>query len=132
MLLVCDNASVHKADEIKKLTEKYGIIITFLPPNMTQWLQPLDHVVCGLIKIVQQARQGRFLAADLKQWKDEQESIVSEALLNDRPHLTLAPWLPPEPILLQGIFFYQKTHMEELQLGRDAQGPAGHHSIPGL
>ena len=50
--------------------EQYGIILMFLPlPNMTQWLQPLDRVVCGLIKIVQRARRGRHLAADLKQWK---------------------------------------------------------------
>ena len=78
MLLVCDNASVHKADEIKTLTDKYGIILMFLPPNMTQWLQPLDHVVCGLIKIVQRARRDRYLAAVLKQWKDEKEHIVGE------------------------------------------------------
>jgi inhibitor of KinA sporulation pathway (predicted exonuclease) len=31
-----DNASVHKADEIKKLMEQFGIILMFLPPNMTQ------------------------------------------------------------------------------------------------
>ena len=41
--------------------EQYGIILMFLPPNMTdltQWLQPLDRVVCGLIKTVQRARRG--------------------------------------------------------------------------
>jgi hypothetical protein len=58
LLLVCDNASVHKADELKKLMDQYGIIFRFLPPNMTQWLQPLDRVVCGLIKILQRARRG--------------------------------------------------------------------------
>ena len=57
---VCDNASVHKTDELKKLMDQYGIILRFLPPNMTQWLQPLDRVVCGLIKIVQRARRGRL------------------------------------------------------------------------
>ena len=57
MLLVCDNASVNNADEFKKLMEQYGIILMFLPPNMRQWLQPLDRVVCGL-KIVQRARRG--------------------------------------------------------------------------
>ena len=56
MQLVCDDASVHKADELKTLMEKYGIIIMLLPPNMTQWLQPLDRVVCGLIQTVQRAR----------------------------------------------------------------------------
>ena len=45
-LLVCDNASVNNADEFKKLMEQYGIILMFLPPNMRQWLQPLDRVVC--------------------------------------------------------------------------------------
>ena len=58
MLLVCDNASVNNADEFKKLMEQYGIILMFLPPNMRQWLQPLDRVVCGLIKIVQRAHRG--------------------------------------------------------------------------
>jgi hypothetical protein len=56
LLLVCDNASVHKADELKKLMDQHGIILRFLPPNMTQWLQPLDRVVCGLIKIVRAPR----------------------------------------------------------------------------
>jgi hypothetical protein len=55
MLLVCDNASVHKADDLQKLMEQYGIILMFLPPNMTQWMQSLDRVVCGLIKIVHRA-----------------------------------------------------------------------------
>jgi hypothetical protein len=82
-LLVCDNASVHKADELKKLMDQHGIILRFLPPNMMQWLQPLDRVVCGL-KIVQRARRGRQLAANLQQWKQEQERIVGEALLNKR------------------------------------------------
>ena len=45
-----------------------------------------------------------------------QERIVGEALLNKRPHPRLTPWLPPNPTLMQGIFLYQKTHMEELQL----------------
>jgi hypothetical protein len=58
MLLVCDNASMHKTDELKKLVEQCGIILMFLPPNVTQWLQPLDRFVCGLIKIVQRARRG--------------------------------------------------------------------------
>jgi hypothetical protein len=115
MLLVCDNASVHKADELKKVMNQYGIILRFLPPNMTQWLQPLDRVVCGLIIIVQRARRGRQLAANWHQWKQEQERIVRAALLNKRPHPPLTPWVPPKPTLLQGIFFYQKTHMEELQ-----------------
>jgi hypothetical protein len=52
----------------------------------------------------------------LQQWKQEQEHIVGEALLNKRPHPDLTPWVPPKPTLLQGIYFYQKTHMEELQL----------------
>ena len=107
---------MHKADELKKLMDQHGIILRFLPPNMTQWLQPLDRVVCGLIKIVQRARRGRQLAANLQQWKQEQERIVGEALLNKRPHPELTPWVPPKPTLLEGIFFYQKTHMEELQL----------------
>jgi hypothetical protein len=82
MLLVCDYASVHKAGDLKKLMEKYGIIIMFLPPNMMQLLLPLDRVVCGLIKIVQRARRGRHMAGELKQWKGEQEHIVGEDLPN--------------------------------------------------
>ena len=58
----------------------------------------------------------RHLAADLKQWNQEQQRIVEEALLSKRPHPTLTPWLPPKATLLQRIFFYHKTHMEELQL----------------
>ena len=32
--------------------DKYGIILKFLPPNMAQWLQPLDRVLCELIDSV--------------------------------------------------------------------------------
>jgi hypothetical protein len=56
------------------------------------------------------------IGANLQQWKQEQECIVGEALLNKRPHPELTPWVPPKPTLVQGIYFYQKTHMEELQL----------------
>ena len=49
MLLVCDNASVHTAPELQHKLDEHGIFLRFLPPNMTQWLQPLDLVVCGLI-----------------------------------------------------------------------------------
>ena len=54
MLLVCDTASVHTADE---LMEKSGIILMFLPTNITLWLQPLHRVLCGLIKTVQPERR---------------------------------------------------------------------------
>jgi hypothetical protein len=68
--------------------------------------QPLVQVVCGLIKIVQRARRGRHLAADLKQWKQEQERILGEALLNKRPHPTLTPWLASSKTnLAAGDFF---------------------------
>ena len=50
LLVVCDNASVHKAVELQDKLEQHGIMLAFLPPNMTAWLQPLDLVVCGLIK----------------------------------------------------------------------------------
>jgi hypothetical protein len=33
LLLVCDNASVHKADELKKLMDQHGIIFRFLRPT---------------------------------------------------------------------------------------------------
>ena len=81
MLLVCDNASVHKADEIKKLMEQYGIILMFLPPNMMQWLQPLDRVVCGLIKIVQHAPR----AALGNRFETKKKSVPNAGLNPLRP-----------------------------------------------
>ena len=60
LLVVCDNASVHKAEELREKLEQHGIILRFLPPNMTAWLQPLDLVVCGLIKTLQRARRGSW------------------------------------------------------------------------
>jgi hypothetical protein len=33
------------------------------------------------------------LAVDLKRWKEEQERIKGEAVLNNRPHPTITPWL---------------------------------------
>ena len=114
MLLVCDNASLHKAAEVQKKLDELGIILRFLPPNMTQWLQPLDLVVCGLIKTVQRARRARHLALDLTQWRDQQDIRMGQALRQGRRQPPLEPWLPPPPNLFQGIFFYHKTHHEEL------------------
>ena len=63
MLLVCDIASVHIADELKKLMEQYQIILMFPPTNMTQLLQPLDRIMRGFIKIVQRARRSAALGS---------------------------------------------------------------------
>ena len=52
----------------------------------------------------------------MQKWKQEQQRIEGEALLNKRPHPAITPWVSAQPTLLQGIFFYQKTHMEELHL----------------
>jgi hypothetical protein len=43
MLVVADNASVHKARELKEpeLMEKYGILLRLLSHNMTKCLQPV-------------------------------------------------------------------------------------------
>ena len=51
-------------------------------------------------------------------------------LLNGRAHPPLAPWLPPKPTLLQGIFFYQKAHTEELQLEKTRRRSARFSSTP--
>jgi hypothetical protein len=80
MLLVCDNASVHTAPELQQKLDEHGILLRFLPPNMTQWLQPLDLVVCGLIKIVQRARRGGLMATHLRQWRDERDRVVGRAV----------------------------------------------------
>ena len=66
------------------------------------------------------------IGSEFETMGQEQERIVGEALLNKRPHPTLTPWVPPKPTLLQGIFFYQKTHMEELGFHRHR-----YHSIRG-
>jgi hypothetical protein len=58
-----------------------GIILRFLPPNMTQWLQPLDLVLCGLIKMVQRKRGGMHLAEDLRKWRQVQIDLAGEVNL---------------------------------------------------
>ena len=40
---------------------------------------------------------------------------VGAALMRKEPHPQLEPWRPPNPTLMQGIFFYQQTHEGELQ-----------------
>ena len=72
LLVVCDNASVHKGEELTEKLEQYCIILRFLPPNMTAWLQ----VVCGLIKTLQRARRVLHLARNLKAWKEKQVQII--------------------------------------------------------
>jgi hypothetical protein len=114
MLLVCDNASVHTADDLKEKLDQHGIILRFLPPNMTQWLQPLDLVVCGLVKTVQRARRGKHLATDLRNWRDERDRIVGRAVLAQQQPPPLEPWKPRNSTISQGIFFYHQTHNEEL------------------
>jgi hypothetical protein len=95
LLVVCDNASVHKAQELREKLEQHGIILRFLPPNMTAWLQPLDLVVCGLIKTLQRARRGRHLAGHLKAWKQKQDEIMGAALMANNTPPPLEPWRRP-------------------------------------
>ena len=99
LLVVCDNASVHKAEELREKLEQHGIILRFLPPNMTAWLQPLDLVVCGLIKTLQRARRGRHLARHLQAWKQKQDEIMGAALLTRQ---TLPPLEPEKQASLTG------------------------------
>ena len=87
----------------------------FDSPPVFAWVLPVFVRLKPVKEETFSPRHGQ-LAANLQQWKHEQQRIVGEALLNKRPHPELTPWVPPKPTLLQGIFFYQKTHMEELQL----------------
>ena len=87
----------------------------FDSPPVFAWVLPVFVRLKPGMEETFSPRHGQ-LAANLQQWKHEQQRIVGEALLNKRPHPELTPWVPPKPTLLQGIFFYQKTHMEELQL----------------
>ena len=74
LLVVCDNAFVHKGEELTEKLEQHSIILRrFLPPNMTAWLQPLDLVVYRLIKTLLQARRGLHLARNLKAFGSQLE-----------------------------------------------------------
>jgi len=115
MLIVADNAGVHKSDELRAHLEKHGILIRFLPPNMTAWLQPLDLVVCGLVKLVQRRRRGARLAVHLSEWRADYVKSCGEAMLAEQPRPPVPIWHPPKPTLMEGIFQYHKTHNEELQ-----------------
>ena len=99
MLPVCDNASMHTADDLKEILDQHGIILRFLPPNMTQWLQPLDLVVCGLIKTLRRARRGKHLATDLRNWRNERDRIVGRAVLAQQQPPPLEPWKPRNPTM---------------------------------
>jgi len=94
MLLACDNATVHTAPELQQKLGEHDILLRFLPPNMTQWLQPLDLVVSGLIKIVQRARRGRLMATHLQQWRDERDRVVGRAVSLGHQPPPLEPWRP--------------------------------------
>ena len=109
VIVVCDNAGVHKSDELLDHLEKHGILICFLPPNMTEWLQPLDLVVCGLAKLVQRKRRGARLAFHLSEWRMAYVKACGEATLAEQPIPTIPAWYPPKPTLMEGIFQYQKT-----------------------
>ena len=57
MLPVACDKGVHLSDELKSRLQDHGILVCLatrflapLPPNMTEWLQPLDLVVCGLVQ----------------------------------------------------------------------------------
>ena len=82
---------------------------------MTEWLQPLDLVVCGLVKLVQRKRRGARLAVHLSEWRSAYVKACGEATLSGQPIPTIPVWHPPKPTLMEGIFQYQKTHSEELQ-----------------
>ena len=92
--------------------ENNGIFLRFLPPSITQRLQPLDLVVCGLLK----QRRGVYLSN--KVWRQEQLSwhIQGQAAKIKEKLPPLQQWKPPTLTLLDGIFQYHRTHEEELQL----------------
>ena len=41
-LLYCDNLSAHVADDVRKIFGESKVFLCFLPPNMTQFVQPID------------------------------------------------------------------------------------------
>jgi hypothetical protein len=51
----------------------------------------------------------------LQAWKATQDQIIGAARMANKPLPPLTPWRPPNPTLLEGIFFYQNTRQGELQ-----------------
>lgn len=49
-LMVVDNVSFHHVQEVVAAFTNVGWILKFLPPNMTDELQPMDLVVNSVLK----------------------------------------------------------------------------------
>ena len=58
--------------------------------------------------------QRQKVARDASKRK-KQDEIMGAALLTKQTPPPLEPWRPPNPTLMEGIFFYQQTHEGELQ-----------------
>ena len=48
--LLLDLYSVHKTQEVRQLAASLNIVLTFIPPGMTDAYQPLDRRVFGVLK----------------------------------------------------------------------------------
>ena len=95
MLLWADNCSLHKTEIVDTIYDELKID-TWLPPNMTAFLQPCDLVINGPIKThIRRLRAIRIVAA-FKVFRSDYENAV--ALKLQLPH-----WKLPKPQMKTSI-----------------------------
>ncbi|KAF8686072.1 DDE protein [Rhizoctonia solani] len=82
LLLICNNASSHKAGEFSHLT------VAFLPPNLTSHLQPMDAgIICNFKGIYRKLLNKRALDLDLQGVADPYKVNQRESM-----HLLTRAW----------------------------------------
>ena len=51
VILFCDNLSAHLDEKVKNIIGERKLFLSFLPPNMTNFLQPIDYILSRSVRI---------------------------------------------------------------------------------
>lgn len=98
-LLIVDNVSFHKTNEVQLAFQAAGWIVKYLPPNMTDELQPMDLVVNAVVK--EELRKYRISQAldYIPKFKAKLHSYNSGWLKN----VPMPTFDPPTPNYVDGV-----------------------------
>lgn len=102
MLLVWDNCPSHKTDDVVNYFQSLDIEVAYLPPNMTDKLQPMDLCINGPLK----SYMRRFRGEDTFDYMQQFQKDSREALEKNNPQPLFSP---PLPKIHDGLLMFLKA-----------------------
>ena len=96
--MVVDNCGPHKTTAVAQEFEDAGWTVSFLPPNMTHILQPMDLVVNSVVKSTMRRNRIKSMMSYFNMYRE-----TCEALQATTPGALYPPFDPPAPLLVNGV-----------------------------